>query len=85
MKINELDTSYSEKVTNRFIELSNQGKIFYPDELSLFDHLSAKYKAVTISEYARLCGKPYKTIVEWIDKGKLMTIDFGGVTFIINK
>jgi hypothetical protein len=83
MKIKNIDTDYSKKVTDRFIELSLNGQIFYNDDLRIFDLFQEKYRPVTITEYAKLVGKPYKTVSRWVEGKKLATIDFGGVTFII--
>ena len=85
MKISDKDKYFSEKVTERFIELSKQGKIYYPDELRIFDLFQDKYQPVSISEYARATGKQYKVIQDKINVGTIASISFGDKLFILQK
>jgi hypothetical protein len=85
MKISDKDRDFSGKVTERFIELSKQGKIYYSDELRIFDLFQDKYKPVSIAEYARATGKQYKIIQDKINSGTIAHIAFGDKLFILQK
>ncbi len=83
MKIKNIDNNYSEKVTDRFIELSKQGQIFYNDDLRIFDLFQEKYKPMSISDYATLSGQWYKTIERRVKAKKLPCCVFGGDIYIL--
>jgi predicted transcriptional regulator len=85
MKISDKDRDFSEKVTERFIELSKQGKIYYSDELRIFDLFQDKYKPVSIAEYARLTGRQYKVIQDKINAGTIAAVCFGDKAFVLTK
>lgn len=82
MKINDLDPDYSRKVTDRFIELCQQGKILYPDELLFLEYLKKKYNPVTIAAYSKKRNRNYKLIQDDWNRSKLAGVDFGNVIFV---
>ena len=73
---------YSKKVTDRFLELCNEGKIFYHNEARVIEHLDKKYEPKSIADYSRLKSRNYKLIKEDLDNEKLAFIPFAGSKFI---
>lgn len=82
-KITENEHNYSEKVSNRMIELIEQNKLFYNDELHLIEVLFKKYELLTIQDYATLIGKTYNGVKYMIKQNELAVIDICGNTFVI--
>lgn len=80
--MSKIDKEYSKKVTDRFIELCQQGKILYTDQLRFLDFIKERYKPVTISAYSRKKSRNYKLVQEDYRNDKLAGIDFGVVNFI---
>lgn len=84
-KISELDKDFSKKVTDRFLELCLNGKIFYSDELSFLNHLKKRYNPMTISDYSKLKNKNYKVVQDQVKSNKIAHIIFGNQIFILEK
>ena len=82
MKINELDICFSEKVTDRFIDLCKSGKISYPDELRFFEYLENKYKPMSIPDYCKLINRNHKLVNQDFDNKKLSGLIFAKKKFV---
>lgn len=74
--------NYSKEVTDRFLQLCREGKIFYNDQVRIFTNLQEIYKPITIAKFAKDTGKNYKVIQEQFRTKKLAGDNFGGVDFI---
>jgi hypothetical protein len=83
--MNNKDIEYSKNVTNRFLELCKEGKIFYHDQLRFLDFIKEKYEPVTISEYCRLKTKHFKVVQEQYKGKRLAGNNYGGVEFVFEK
>jgi hypothetical protein len=83
--MNNKDIEYSKNVTNRFLELCKEGKIFYLDQLRFLDFIKEKYNPVTISKYCELRTKHFKVVQEQFHAKKLAGENYGGVTFLFEK
>ena len=84
-KILENEQDYSRKVTERMIELINQNKLNYSDDLSILKSLVQKYEVISIRDYANKQGKSYNGILDMIKRDKVATIEISGKNYVINK
>ncbi len=82
MKISDKEKDYSRRVTEKFIELSSKGKIYYPDELKVITHLDKKYNFMPIADYAKEIGKQYKIIQDKIKHRTIAFLEFAGRYFV---
>lgn len=84
-QIAENDPNYSEKVSNRMIEIIEQNKLYYSDDLKILKSLFQKYELISISDYAKRINKSYNGILDMIKREKVATIIISNQTFILNK
>ena len=84
-KILENEQDYSQKVTERMIELINQNKLNYSDDLKILKLLVQKYEVISIQDFANKQGKSYNGILDMIKRDKVATIEISGKTYVFNK
>lgn len=83
MKITENESNYSQKVTDRFLQLLEENKLFYSEELRILEVLLNRYCLLTISDYARKKNLTPNGVKYLIDHEKIATIEINGHVFII--
>lgn len=84
-QISENDPLYSQKVSDRIIQLIENNKLYYSDDLKILKSLHQKYEVITISDYAKRVGKSYNGILDQVRRCKLATIAISNSIYILNK
>jgi hypothetical protein len=74
----------SKEITERFIQLFNDGRLNYSEELQIFEAMVKRYGLMTITNYAAKVGKSYNGIKIGIEAEKIPHLQIDNQTFIIS-